>query len=110
MSLISSLGNNQSVNHNAAEIYLNISFARIVLKMDRIPLWMALSGSVGVGMLAAAIVRVFLVPYYKRQITTPTPVNFTLGLPDGKFNFITKNYTVFVVLESHFKLDMYKAV
>ncbi|VVC92511.1 sodium-dependent phosphate transporter 1-B [Leptidea sinapis] len=50
-----------------------------LLAMDKIPMWAALAGSVALGAFAAACVRLFLVPYYKRQLT-PKPVNFTLGV------------------------------
>ncbi|CAG4925524.1 unnamed protein product [Colias eurytheme] len=50
-----------------------------LLAMDKIPMWAALSGSVALGAVAAICVRLFLVPYYRRQLTA-NPVNFTLGL------------------------------
>ncbi|KPI93293.1 PREDICTED: sodium-dependent phosphate transporter 1 [Papilio xuthus] len=50
-----------------------------LLAMDKIPTWIALSGSMVLGVLVAALVRIFLVPYYRRCLSAP-PVNFTLGL------------------------------
>ncbi|CAK1599760.1 unnamed protein product [Parnassius mnemosyne] len=50
-----------------------------LLSMDNIPMWIALVGSVALGVVVAACVRIFLVPYYRRCLCTP-PVNFTLGL------------------------------
>lgn len=52
--------------------------------MDNIPLWLALSGSVALGVFGAMCVCAFLVPYYKRRLVPP-PVNFTLGLSNGKY-------------------------
>ncbi|XP_061713299.1 sodium-dependent phosphate transporter 1 [Cydia pomonella] len=51
-----------------------------LMAMDKIPVWAALVGSIALGAIAAGCVQVFLVPYYKRQLTKPTPVNFTLGV------------------------------
>ncbi|XP_049887277.1 sodium-dependent phosphate transporter 1-B [Pectinophora gossypiella] len=49
-----------------------------LLSMDKIPLWVALAGSVALGTVVAGLVRAFLVPYYRRHLVKP--VNFTLGL------------------------------
>ncbi|KAJ0181150.1 hypothetical protein K1T71_003235 [Dendrolimus kikuchii] len=50
-----------------------------LLAMDKIPLWVALAGSVALGTVVAGLVRAFLVPYYRRRLTG-APVNFSLGL------------------------------
>ncbi|XP_068628770.1 sodium-dependent phosphate transporter 1 [Battus philenor] len=50
-----------------------------LLSMDKIPMWVALSGSIALGVVVAGLVRVFLVPYYRRRLCAP-PVNFTVGL------------------------------
>ncbi|CAH0722518.1 unnamed protein product, partial [Brenthis ino] len=50
-----------------------------LLAMDKIPLWIALAGSLALGAFGAICVRALLVPYYRRHLTPP-PVNFTLGL------------------------------
>ncbi|XP_050353124.1 sodium-dependent phosphate transporter 1 [Nymphalis io] len=49
-----------------------------LLAMDKIPLWVALGGSLALGVVGAVCVRAFLVPYFRRQLVPP-PVNFTLG-------------------------------
>ncbi|XP_026323876.1 sodium-dependent phosphate transporter 1-A [Hyposmocoma kahamanoa] len=50
-----------------------------LLAMDKIPLLVALAGSVALGALVAGLVRAILVPYYKRRLSS-APVNFTLGV------------------------------
>ncbi|XP_052753813.1 sodium-dependent phosphate transporter 1 [Galleria mellonella] len=50
-----------------------------LLAMDKIPLWIALVGSLALGALVAGAVRLFLVPHYRQKLVSP-PVNFTLGL------------------------------
>ncbi|XP_059047472.1 sodium-dependent phosphate transporter 1-B-like [Achroia grisella] len=50
-----------------------------LLAMDKIPLWIALVGSLALGALVAGAVRLFLVPHYRQKLIAPT-VNFTLGL------------------------------
>ncbi|KAJ2946453.1 hypothetical protein O0L34_g12495 [Tuta absoluta] len=49
-----------------------------LLAMDKIPLWLALTGSLALGAVVGTLVLLLLVPYYKRQIVS-SPVNFTLG-------------------------------
>ncbi|XP_013195377.2 sodium-dependent phosphate transporter 1-A [Amyelois transitella] len=50
-----------------------------LLAMDKIPIWIALVGSLVLGALIAGAVRAFLVPHYRRKLVAPA-VNFTLGL------------------------------
>lgn len=50
-----------------------------LLAMDKIPLWLALVGSMVFGAVVALCIRLILVPYYRRRLTPP-PVNFSLGL------------------------------
>ncbi|XP_063837230.1 sodium-dependent phosphate transporter 1-B [Ostrinia nubilalis] len=50
-----------------------------LLGMDKIPLWGALLASVSLGVIIAGFVRAFLVPHYRKKLSS-TPVNFTLGL------------------------------
>ncbi|XP_028038691.1 sodium-dependent phosphate transporter 1 isoform X1 [Bombyx mandarina] len=50
-----------------------------LLAMDAIPLWIALTGSITLGLVVAICVRLFLVPYYRRELVQP-PVNFSMGL------------------------------
>ncbi|XP_072936112.1 sodium-dependent phosphate transporter 1 [Epargyreus clarus] len=50
-----------------------------LLAMDKIPTWLALTGSLALGAVVATCVRLFLVPHYQRKLCAP-PVNFTLGL------------------------------
>ncbi|XP_047515126.1 sodium-dependent phosphate transporter 1-A isoform X1 [Pieris napi] len=50
-----------------------------LLAMDKIPLWLALAGSVALGAVIAVCVRLFLVPYFRRKLI-PKPVNFVLGV------------------------------
>jgi hypothetical protein len=66
--------------------------------MDKIPLWVALAASVALGVLVAGAVRAFLVPYYCRKLIA-TPVNFTLGLSNGK---VKKTYLPLEVLEGNY--------
>lgn len=54
-----------------------------VLAMDKIPLWGALAASVALGVVVAGFVRAILVPHYRKKLSA-TPVNFTLGLSNGK--------------------------
>ncbi|CAK1548267.1 unnamed protein product [Leptosia nina] len=50
-----------------------------LLAMDKIPMWLALAGSLALGAVIAVCVRLFLVPYFRRQLTAK-PVNFVLGV------------------------------
>ncbi|CAH4015182.1 unnamed protein product [Pieris brassicae] len=50
-----------------------------LLAMDKIPMWLALAGSIALGTVIAVCVRLFLVPYFRRQLI-PKPVNFVLGV------------------------------
>ncbi|KAM3966473.1 na[+]-dependent inorganic phosphate cotransporter type III [Aphomia sociella] len=50
-----------------------------LLSMDKIPLWLALVGSLALGALVAGAVRLFLVPHYRQKLVA-APVNFILGL------------------------------
>lgn len=62
----------------------------LVLAMDKIPMWLALAGSVALGAVVAVCVRSLLVPYFKRKLTTK-PVNFVLGVSNGNLT----NYHVY---------------
>lgn len=62
---------------------MNIRTFFAVLAMDKIPLWGAFAISVATGAVVAGFVRAFLVSYYQKKLSA-TPVNFTLGLSNGK--------------------------
>ncbi|XP_055692963.1 sodium-dependent phosphate transporter 2 isoform X2 [Lutzomyia longipalpis] len=60
-----------------------------LLYMDGIPTWLALVASIGVGLLVAVIVQVFLVPLQRRRIlgipkSSKKPVTFTFGDSDAE--------------------------
>lgn len=56
----------------------------LVLHMDNIPTWKAVSISVGIALLVALIVQFILVPMQRRKIMGQ-PVHFTFGDSDGNY-------------------------
>uniref|UniRef100_A0A182PS81 Phosphate transporter n=1 Tax=Anopheles epiroticus TaxID=199890 RepID=A0A182PS81_9DIPT len=54
-----------------------------LLYMDNIPLWVALTVSLTLGLVVAMLVQLFIVPWQKRKILNEAKAGFTLGDSDG---------------------------
>lgn len=84
----------------------------LVLHMDNIPTWKAVSISLGIALLVALLVQFILVPMQRRKIMGQ-PVHFTFGDSDG--NYWPTDLTVFAKQPAHspipiIRLELHKTI